>query len=414
MKTDEGIGIHALYARHGESADALLWGREACPDTRRGFLRKSGLTALCTAVGATIPFWRNFPSGLIPAALANTDESFRIAGKHPGLVVLNDRPINAETPAHLLDPSQTPSDRLFVRNNGHPPTQVNEDLWSLRIDGESVLKPQTFKLSELKQRFKVHRASSVLECAGNGRKEFYPSAKGNQWSTGAVGCVEWTGIRLKDVLSVLNIKADAVYVAFEGADTHLSGDPKKKPISRGIPISKAMDEHCLLAWEMNGAPIPALHGYPLRLVAPGFPGSCSGKWLNRIMIRNRVHDGAKMTGYAYRMPCQPVAPGTKVPKTDMCIIEAMPTKSLITFPRSGIEHPTTQEMAIRGHAWSGVSTVESMAISIDFGATWQPAQLRLDLIDLPGSDGLHLLDSPRLDITKFGPERQTRREPVSP
>ena len=375
MKRNDEIGLHALYDRHGDKADQLIWGRTSSPTTRRGFLGRAGLAAMSAAVGASIPYWQNFPAGLIPAALANTTEAFRIPGKRPGLIVLNDRPINAETPAHLLDPERTPADVLFVRNNGNPPSQVDTERWSLRIDGESVSQTQIIRLADLKTRFKIHRTAAVLECAGNGRKEFFPPAKGNQWSTGAVGCVEWTGVRLRDVLKTVGIRDNAVYVAFEGADTHLSGDPKKKPISRGVPIAKAMDDHCLLAWEMNGAPIPPLHGYPLRLVVPGYPGSCSGKWLNRIMVRNRVHDGPKMTGYAYRIPCRPVAPGTQVPKTDMCIIEAMPTKSLITYPRSGIECDVNRKLDLRGHAWSGQAAVQSMAISIDFGATWQTAQL---------------------------------------
>ncbi len=375
--SDEGNHqkIRSLYAADAEAAERALWGRRVDPFTRRGFLNRAGLAALGAALGATIPFAENMPGGLMPIAFAGPKAPQEIPGKHPGLRILNDRPINAETPAHLLDDLLTPASKLFVRNNGLPPATVDPKTWTLAIDGESAVKAAQFTLAELRSRFKQHTYRFVLECAGNGRSEFFPPAKGNQWSTGAVGCVEWTGVRLKDVLAAVGVKKDAVYVGYEGADVHLSGDPKKRPISRGVPIAKAMEEECLIAWSMNGAPIPALHGHPLRLVVPGYPGSCSGKWLTRLLVRDRVHDGTKMTGNAYRVPCEPVAPGAQVPKDKMCIIESMPTKSLITWPRSGIEHSLSKPLEIRGHAWSGQGKITGVTLSLDFGATWQSVQL---------------------------------------
>ena len=126
---------------------------------------------------------------------------------------------------------------------------------------------------------------------------------------------------------------------------------------------------------MNGEDIPHHNGYPLRLVIGGWPGSVSGKWLNRIVVRNQVHDGPKMTGTSYRVPCETVAPGTNVPEDQMCIIESMPVKSLITYPKSGIEIGLDDGLALRGHAWAGDLEVSEMFVSIDFGATWQKARL---------------------------------------
>ena len=114
------------------------------------------------------------------------------------------------------------------------------------------------------------------------------------------------------------------------------GDPTKAPISRGVPVAKAMEDESLIAWAMNGEDIPLLNGHPLRLVCGGWPGSVCGKWLNRIVIRNQVHDGPKMTGTAYRVPCEAVAPGSSIADEDMCIIESMPVKSLVTFPKTGL------------------------------------------------------------------------------
>jgi DMSO/TMAO reductase YedYZ molybdopterin-dependent catalytic subunit len=369
-------GIHELYGADPVEADRLVWGRRSDPLTRRGFLNRGGLAAMSAVLGASIPFAHRMPQGLIPAALAQTPEPFAIPGK-AGLVVLNDRPINAETPAHLLDDPVTPARRLFVRNNGYPPvqSQIDPDAWTLQIDGESAQRAVTLSIGELKARFEHHTYQLQLECGGNGRSEFVPPASGNQWSVGAVGCPAWTGVRLRDVLDHAGLREDAVYVAYHAADIHLSGDRSKEPISRGVPIAKAMEDESLIAWAMNGEDIPLLNGYPLRLVIGGWPGSVSGKWLTRIAIRDRVHDGAKMTGTSYRVPCRPVAPGSRVPDDEMCIIESMPVKSLITFPKSGIEAPSGKPLAIRGHAWAGDLSVASVQLSIDFGATWQPAGL---------------------------------------
>ena len=369
-------GIHELYAEDPERADSLVWGRATLPLTRRGFLRGSGLAAMGATLGGAIPFAELMPGGLIPAALAQSADAFVIEGKD-GLRILNDRPINAETPAHLLDDPVTPASRLFVRNNGIPPAaaDADPDSWTLRVDGEACRNPREFTLAELKREFTARTLRLQIECGGNGRSEYYPPARGNQWTTGAVGCPEWTGVRLKDVLNACGIADDAIYVAYEGTDRHLSGDPNKRPISRGVPMAKALQDESLLAWAMNGEPLPLLHGAPLRMVCGGWPASVSGKWVNRLMVRDRVHDGEKMLGQSYRVPCKPVAPGTAVADEDMCIIESMPVKSLITFPRSGVAIRQGAPIPFRGHAWAGDRRVRRVSTSIDFGATWQRARL---------------------------------------
>ena len=127
---------------------------------------------------------------------------------------------------------------------------------------------------------------------------------------------------------------------------------------------------------MNGEVLPPLHGAPLRMICSGWPASVCGKWLTKILIRDRVHDGEKMGGQSYRVPCNPVAPGTDVDDEDMCIIESMPVKSLITFPRSGINHSIKKHMKVRGHAWAGDASVKDVYLSIDFGMTWHRTVLK--------------------------------------
>lgn len=366
-------GLHGLYQEDPVLADKLVFGRESHPINRRGFIR--GLSTMGAILGADIVYSQFMPSGLIPAAFAQSEETFLIPGKSRDLVVLNDRPINAETPAHLLDPVSTPADLLFVRNNGIPPVKPDPDTWTLTVEGESAKQSKSYSFAELKKRFKHHSYHLTIECGGNGRSEFSPPAKGNQWSTGAVGCGKWTGIRLADLLEDIGVKEDAVYLAYEGADTHLSGDPNKLPISRGVPITKALQPESLIAWAYNDKDLPLMNGFPLRLVFGGWPASTSGKWLNKLLIRNKVHDGPKMTGKAYRVPCNPVAPGTKVADEDMCIIHEMPVKSIITYPKSGVVHSQKEPLPLRGHAWAGDRSVKTMEVSIDFGQTWQEAEV---------------------------------------
>ena len=325
---------------------------------------------MTAAIVSDIVFGAMIPNGYKPLGLQDPDP-FSLFKKDKGMVVLNDKPWNIEAKAHLLDDLVTPNKYMFIRNNGLIPENVDAASWTLTIDGEAARSEKTYTLQELKSKFKQYTYQLTLECGGNGRSEFDPPAKGNQWTIGAVSCAEWTGVRLKDVLEDVGVTSEAVYIGFHAADVHLSRDPSKEPISRGAPMPKALQDETLLAFKMNGEDIPLAHGYPLRLVAGGWPASVSGKWLQRISIRDRVHDGTKMTGTAYRVPCNPVAPGEKVKDEDMCIIESMPVKSLITFPKSGAMIKEGKKLAIRGHAWAGELQVAKMEYSIDFGATWQ-------------------------------------------
>ncbi len=341
---------------------------------RREFVTKGALSAFAAVIGTDIVFGASMPKGYSPLALSQNDP-FKMFNKSKEMVVLNDNPWNIEAQAHLLDDAITPNEHMFIRNNGLVPENIDAENWTLTIDGESVGKKKTYTLKELKSKFTQHTYQLTLECGGNGRSEYDPPASGNQWTVGAVSCARWTGVRLRDVLEDAGIKSDAVYIGYHAVDLHLSRDRDKEPISRGCPIPKAMQDETLLAFQMNGEDIPLAHGYPLRLVAGGWPASVSGKWVNRISIRNKVHDGTKMTGSAYRTPCEPVAPGEKVADEDMCIIESMPVKSLITYPKSGAMIAEGKTLNIRGHAWAGEMEVSEVEYSIDFGSTWKKCKL---------------------------------------
>ncbi|QRR01616.1 MULTISPECIES: sulfite oxidase [Dyadobacter] len=339
---------------------------------RRGFLRTSSLATLTGLLGTNIVFADRLPRHYLPVAF-NIDP---MADKNKNLVILNDKPWNVETPAYLLDDEITPADKMFIRNNGQIPASIDIKNWKLTIKGESVKAVKSYTLADLKSKFKPYTYQLVLECGGNGRAGYFPKTSGNQWTEGGISCAEWTGVRLKDVLADVGITDTAVYIGYYGQDLHLNGDPNQAVISRGVPIKKALEDETLIAWSMNGKDIPLVHGYPLRLVIGGWPASVSGKWLHTIAVRNKVHDGAKMTGKSYRVPIHPVAPGVDPDESEFKIIESMPVKSVITYPKTGLEMPQAQKLGVRGHAWAGDRTVKRVEVSIDFGETWMNATLK--------------------------------------
>ena len=340
---------------------------------RRKFLKKAGMASIAGLSLNEIVFSKNIPDGL--ELLGIDDKQNLPQGVNPEMTLLNDLPWNIEAKAHLLDDPITPADKFFIRNNGTAPENINPDTWTLTIEGESVEATKTYSIADLKSKFETQSYQLVIECGGNGRSEFNPPAKGNQWTIGAVACAKWTGVRLRDVLNDVGVKDSAVYIGYYGADVHLSKDPNKAVISRGVPMEKAMEDESLIAWAMNDEDIPLMNGYPLRLVMGGWPGSVSGKWLNRIVVRDRVHDGPKMGGTSYRVPCETVAPGSKVADEDMCIIESMPVKSLITSPKTGAIIKEGNDLKVGGHAWAGDLSVSRVEVSIDFGSSWQVCEL---------------------------------------
>lgn len=375
--------LQELYAQDPERADAAVFGRRTGVD-RRGFLNGAGLAAIGAAVGGAIPYAGQMPAGLIPAALAQSASGaapagpkfLEFPGKDKGLVVLGDRPLVAETPEHLLDDETTPTAKFFIRNNGQIPDQAAQpDAWKLTVDGEVNSKLE-LSLGDLKQRFAHKTFRMVLECGGNGRSFFNPPGRGNQWTNGGAGCAEWTGVALADVLRAAGVKPSAKYTGHYGADPHLSGDPTKETLSRGVPLDKAMEQHGLIVWAMNGQPLPHIHGGPVRLVIPGWPGSASSKWLTRIWVRDREHDGQGMLGTSYRVAIVPMVPGGKADDKNFRILESMPVRGIITNPANGTRLPAgTRDLALRGAAWAGDLTVQRVDLSIDYGASWSPASL---------------------------------------
>jgi DMSO/TMAO reductase YedYZ molybdopterin-dependent catalytic subunit len=385
MSGNRARSFEELYQDDPERADAVVFGRRTNL-SRRGFLGGAGLAAMGAAVGGRIVFADRMPGGLVPAAFAQEAKKdtpaakgpqlLQFPGKDGSLVLLGDKPLVAETPEHLLDDETTPTSKFFIRNNGQIPDAAKDaNGWKLSIDGE-VSKPLVITLDDLKKRFEIKTYRMLLECGGNGRSFFTPQARGNQWSNGGAGCAEWTGVTLASVLRTAGVKPTAVYTANYGADLHLSGDPTKETLSRGVPIKKAMDQHSLLVWAMNGKPLENIHGGPLRLIHPGWPGSTSHKWLSKITLRDKVHDGQGMLGASYRVAIKPMVPGSKADDSNLKILESMPVRSIITSPANGSKLAAgVRELKLRGAAWAGDDTVKAVDVSTDFGTSWQRAKL---------------------------------------
>ena len=357
--------VTELYADDPQRADALVW-------KRRGALKGAALAAMGAALGGAIPFAARMPQGLLPAALAQGSggpQFLEMEGK-ARLILQGERPLNAETPEHLLDDDVTPADKFFIRNNGSVPEPLADARgWKIRIDGE-VNTPLELSVGDLEARFDVVTRRLQMECGGNGRSGFSPQAAGNQWGNGAISNAEWTGVRLRDVLRAAGLKDSAKFTGHHGADSHLSA--QGPAISRGMAIAKAMDEDTLIAVRMNGQPIPQLHGAPARLLVPGWPGSLSQKWFNRIELKSEPHTGRGMGGTSYRVPVRPIVPGSRNNGADFTDLTSMPVRSVLTSHAHGTRLPAgTRGLDLRGQAWAGDLTVSAVHVSVDFGASWQ-------------------------------------------
>ena len=289
-----------------------------------------------------------------------------VAGKEK-LIVRSPRPINLETPLKDLSADLTPPDLFFVRNNYDGP-EIDAGQYVLKVDGE-VDNPLTLRLDDLKRMEQITQ-TITLECAGNGRAFFDPPMAGIQWRKGAVGTSTWTGVRLADLLRRAGAKPGMTHVYASGADRPLGTQP---PFVRQVPMSKALDPDTIVAYAMNDQPIPAVHGSPLRLVVPGWEGAYSLKWLNTLTVANKEHDGFWVaTGYRY--PTKRVAPGAAVDAKDMAPLTGLVVKSLITRPLEGAVLPPGL-VTVGGFAWAGDRAIAKVDVSVDSGATWQPARL---------------------------------------
>jgi DMSO/TMAO reductase YedYZ molybdopterin-dependent catalytic subunit len=289
------------------------------------------------------------------------------AGKEK-LIVRSLRPPDYETPVALLDSFITPIEHFYVRSHMPVPTGLEASTWTLQIDGE-VNTASTLTLDELRKMPAV-TVTAILECAGNGRALFDPPVAGIQWGKGAVGNARWTGVRMADVLKRAGLKSTARFIHMNAADRPLGTMPD---FVRHVPVDKALHPDTILAYEMNGQPIPLLHGFPVRAVIPGWEGAYSVKWLTGLRVADRESDSF-WVATAYRYPVRRVAPGAAVDAKDMAPLTGLVVKSLITRPLDGAT-VGTGKLEVAGFAWAGETDIARVDVSTDHGGSWQPARL---------------------------------------
>jgi sulfite oxidase len=285
------------------------------------------------------------------------------------LLVRSARPEDLEMPLEGFADYITPIDRFFVRTHVTVP-MIDVARWRLRVEGE-VATALTLTLDAVKTLPSVELVS-VAECAGNGRRFFEPPVPGVQWGNGAVGNGRWRGVRLAEILKQAGIKDSAREILFDGADVPFRAMPD---FQRSIPVKRALDPNTLLAYEMNGETLPLKHGFPLRVVVPGWAGDSWVKWLTSVRVLDTEHDGFWMKS-AYRHPGKPVAPGAAVPPERMQPVTSLRVKSVIAAPVDGAQADPGKRLTIRGVAWSGdAGPVTAVDVSVDGGRRWQPAML---------------------------------------
>lgn len=296
----------------------------------------------------------------------------RSDGRKRDMLVRSARPLDLEMPLAGFSDYITPIDRFFVRSHVYTP-RIDISQWRLTVEGD-VARALTLTMDDLRRMPSVELVG-VLECAGNGRSFYDPPMPGLQWGHGAVGNGRWRGVRLADVLKRAGLTSTAKEVLFNGADVPIGTMPD---FQRSIPIAKALHPATLLAYEMNGETLPVEHGFPLRVVVPGWAGDSWIKWVTSISVLNREHDGFWMAR-AYRHPGRAVPPGTAVPPEQMQPVTTLRVKSVIASPADGAAAIAGRPITIRGVAWSGdAGPITAVDVSVDAGRTWRPATMRRD------------------------------------
>ena len=314
------------------------------------------------------------PQGL-PDGVYDTATLENLPNKKP-LIKLSYRPPNYETPLAYFNSEFTPNDCFFVRYHlADIPGDIDPAQWKLRIGGEGVAHPLDLNFSDLRASFDTVEIVAVCQCSGNRRGFSEPHVPGVQWGFGAVGNALWKGARLKDVLSRANLRPETVEVVLNGGDGPvLDGTPD---FIKSIPLDKALDENTLLAFEMNGAPLPHLNGFPVRLVLPGWTATYWMKHVGSIEAVTKPFSGFWMKN-AYRIPTGkfPIAQhfvsqmtAVSEPITEMVI------NSMITAPAEGFTLHAGENVDIRGVAWDGGYEIARVQISTDGGQIWRDAEL---------------------------------------
>lgn len=346
--------------------------------TRRRFL------GAAAALGAGLPALEAAAQGRaglgpdgLPAGALQSSTLETLPGKLP-LIKRTYRPPNYETPTRYFASQFTPNDAFFVRYHLANIPEVDARSWRLAVAGDAVERPVEYTLDQLQREFPTVELAALCMCSGNRRGLSDPHVPGIQWGHGAMGNAVWKGVRLKDLLQRSGVRANAVEVGFDGADTGLL--PQTPDFVKSLPVWKALDDNTLVAWEMNGEPLPHWNGFPVRLVVPGWTATYWMKHLTAIHVLGEPLGGFWMTT-AYRVPKGrfPIVDRFLSQESESSTpITEMVVNSLITNLREGTPYRANTPLFVRGVAWDGGYGISRVEVSHDGGRVWRLAELGED------------------------------------
>jgi len=324
-----------------------------------------------TALAGNAPVSPGVPNGVVDNASLEA-----LPGKKP-LIKLSFRPPNYETPISYFKDTITPNDAFFVRYHLADIPEVAAETWSLSIGGGA--NPLKISLDQLKNDFPATEVVAVCQCSGNRRGLSSPHVAGVEWGYGAMGNARWKGARLKDILAKAGVPKEAVEIVFHGTDG--PPNPKTPRFIKSLPIWKAIDENTLVAYEMNGEPLPRWNGFPARLVVPGWTATYWMKHVSEINFVDKPFDGFWMKA-AYRVPIGLFPSVDRFVSQETAVntpITEMMVNSLITSHQDGQKAPAGKALMIDGVAWDSGRGVTRVDVSIDGGHSWKEATLGPDM-----------------------------------
>lgn len=345
--------------------------------TRRHLLQTAGAGAalavpglrLAEAAGADLT--PGVPEGVSSYATMAT-----LPGKKP-LIQLSDRPPNYETPLEYLRTPITPNDEFFIRYHLADIPQVKAEDYKIAVGGDGTNGTAEITLDDLKKMPAIE-VVAVNQCSGNRRGLSQPHVQGVEWGYGAMGCAHWKGAKLKGILDKAGLKKEAIEVAFDGADgPSVQGTPD---FIKSIPVWKAIEESTIIAYEMNGQPLPHFNGFPARLVVPGWTGTYWIKHLTKIDALTKPQGGFWMNP-AYRIPLGKFPIRDRFVTQETAVntpITEIVVNSLVTSHREG-DKVKAGKVTVSGLAWDGGYGISSVQVSTDGGKTWSAAKLGQDL-----------------------------------
>jgi sulfoxide reductase catalytic subunit YedY len=334
---------------------------------RRDFFKKAAVVAGAAAVGTNTA-----EAGITQQPIDNRKISPVAFPEKRPLIMYSDRPPLLETPRDVFTSVLTPNDQFFVRwHMPDIPTHIDPETFTISVNG-LVEKELKITLNDLKTKFEQVEVTAVLQCGGNSRSAFKPIAGGIQWGSGAMGCATWKGVRLKDILDQAGLQKDAAWIGFNGSEKAAYYETPE--FIRELHLEE-LDDHVILAYQMNGEDLPYLNGYPLRLVIPGVYSDSWVKMLSNITVTNEYKHLFFMD-IAYRVPdneCECETHDKKAPKTKP--ITKMNVKSVIGYPTRDSVVSHKSHVVVRGVAFDDGHGIKKVLVSTDAGKTWDEAIL---------------------------------------